>query len=129
MTVFAPKKFSILIVAGEYYENVRYIDLENYGDIIKKLRVNMGLTQKEVAEDLGVTPGYICNVENGRTAMSLKVLMYYAKLMNLSLDSLVGMLEPSYKTTALDREAMELIAKLDDEGKKKVIDTLKIWVK
>ena len=44
---------------------------ENYGALVKSLRQKMGLTQNQVAESLGVTPGYISNVENNRTAMSL----------------------------------------------------------
>ncbi len=61
---------------------------ENYGTHIKHIRQKMGLTQNQVAEALGVTPGYISNVENNRTAMSLRILTYYAKLCGCSLDSL-----------------------------------------
>ncbi len=100
---------------------------ENYGAKIKKLRIEMGLTQNEVAKALNVTPGYICNVENGRTAMSLRVLIYYAKLMNITLDSLVGTLEPTYEATSLERELMQEISKLDDSAKKKLLKTLKVW--
>ena len=60
-----------------------------YGEQIKELRLKMGMTQNDVAQALDVTPGYICNVENGRTAMSLRILIYYAKPMNISLDPLV----------------------------------------
>ena len=56
---------------------------ENYGTHIKHIRQKMGLTQNQVAEALGVTPGYISNVENNRTAMSLRILTYYAKLCGL----------------------------------------------
>lgn len=58
---------------------------ENYGTHIKHIRQKMGLTQNQVAEALGVTPGYISNVENNRTAMSLRILTYYAKLCGCSL--------------------------------------------
>lgn len=61
---------------------------ENYGALVKKLRIDNNLTQNQVAESLGVTPGYISNVENGRTAMSLRMLTYYARLVGCSLDSL-----------------------------------------
>ena len=37
---------------------------ENYGTLVKNLRIKNGLTQNQVAESLGVTPGYISNVEN-----------------------------------------------------------------
>ncbi|MBQ0000499.1 MAG: helix-turn-helix transcriptional regulator [Clostridiales bacterium] len=100
---------------------------EDYGAKIKKLRIDMGLTQNEVAKELDVTPGYICNVENGRTAMSLRVLIYYAKLMNISLDSLVGTLDESYESTSLDRELMNEVARMDNADKKKLLQTLKIW--
>ena len=40
------------------------MEAENYGTLVKNLRIKNGLTQNQVAEALGVTPGYICNVEN-----------------------------------------------------------------
>lgn len=99
----------------------------NYGTIIKNLRMKLGLTQNEVAEKLNVTPGYISNVENNRTAMSLHVLIYYARLTGLSLDSLIGQVEPEYEATALDNELMEHIRKMDSLTKTKLLSTLKIW--
>ena len=102
-------------------------EFDNLGAQIKELRIQMKLTQAEVAQALNVTPGYISNVENNRTAMSLRILMYYAKLMNISLDSLIGRVEPEYRKTALDNELLELISKMDDKEKSKLIKTLKIW--
>ena len=100
---------------------------EDYGNQIKEYRISLGLTQSQVATEMNVTPGYISNVENGRTAMSLRVLTYYAKLMNISLDSLVGNLEPEYRAPALNRELTEEISKLSEANKKKLLETLKIW--
>lgn len=101
---------------------------ETYGARIKDLRIQMGLTQNQVAEALNVTPGYISNVENNRTAMSLRVLIYYAKLTGLSLDSLVGQLEPEYQASALDNELLNKISKLDTEQKIKLLKTLELWL-
>ena len=101
---------------------------ENLGSRVKKLRQEMNLTQAEVADALHVTPGYISNVENNRTAMSLRILIYYAKLMNTTLDSLVGSLEPAYKENALDNEVMHLVAQMNDLEKQKLINTLRIWI-
>lgn len=100
---------------------------DNYGTLIKELRIKNGLTQNQVAESLGVTPGYISNVENNRTAMSLRILTYYARLIGCSLDSLVGELEPEYSETALDRELYQAITRLDSETKKKLLRMLEIW--
>lgn len=105
------------------------MDGENYGTLIKELRIQNGLTQNQVAESLGVTPGYISNVENNRTAMSLRILTYYARLVGCSLDSLVGELEPDYSETALDRELYHAIIKLDVQTKEKLLKTLELWEK
>lgn len=104
------------------------MEKENYGALVKDLRIQNGLTQNQVAESLGVTPGYISNVENNRTAMSLRMLMYYARLVGCSLDSLVGELEPEYTETALDRELYQAITKLDTETKEKLLKTIEIWM-
>ena len=100
---------------------------DNYGEQIKSYRVKLGLTQLQVANELDVTPGYISNVENGRTAMSLRLLTFYAKLMHVSLDSLVGNLEPTYKGNALDNALLEEISKMDDATKEKLLQTIKLW--
>jgi len=102
---------------------------EDYGTLVKNLRTKTGLTQNQVAEALGVTPGYISNVENNRTAMSLRILTYYARLTGRSLDSLVGELEPEYSETALDRELYDTIINLDFETKKRLLTTIELWTK
>ena len=100
---------------------------ENYGEQIKTYRIKLGLTQSQVAAELEVTPGYISNVENGRTAMPLRFLIYYAKLMGITLDELVGNLEPDYKENALDNALMKEIKKLSRKEKEKLLKTIKIW--
>ena len=102
---------------------------DNYGALVKSLRQKMGLTQNQVAESLGVTPGYISNVENNRTAMSLRILTYYARLIGCSLDALVGELDSEYSETALDRKLYQTILKLDIDTKEKLLKTLEIWTK
>ena len=102
---------------------------ENYGALVKSLRQKMGLTQNQVAESLGVTPGYISNVENNRTAMSLRILTYYSRLIGCSLDALVGELDSEYSETALDRKLYQTILKLDIDTKEKLLKTLEIWTK
>lgn len=100
---------------------------EYLGQRVKELRLSMGLTQNQVAEALVVTPGYISNVENGRTAMSLRILTYYAQLTHVTLDSLVGDMDPEYHDTAQDNELARLTRKMKPEDKERLIKTLKIW--
>ena len=100
---------------------------DNYGEQIKSYRIKLGLTQNQVAAEMDVTPGYISNVENGRTAMSLRFLIYYAKLIGVTLDELVGNLEPEYTSNALENALMAEISKMDDAKKEKLLKTIKIW--
>ena len=88
------------------------IDYENLGSRMKELRIKMKLTQAEVAKALNVTPGYISNVENNRTAMSLRILIYYARLLNI----------------ALDRELSEQVHKMSIPEKQKLLKTMKVWM-
>ena len=104
------------------------IDYENLGTRMKELRIKMKLTQAEVAKALNVTPGYISNVENNRTAMSLRILMYYARLLNISLDSLIGRIDSEYRETALDREISEMVHKMEIPEKQKLLKTIKVWM-
>lgn len=94
---------------------------------IRQIRIDNQLTQEQVARALDATPGYICNVENGRTAMSLRMLVYFAKLTNTTLDSLVGSMDSSYTATAIDNEIMGLLADMTDSEKLKLINTIRIW--
>lgn len=102
---------------------------ETYGEHIKDLRIKMGMTQNQVAEALNVTPGYISNVENNRTAMSLRILTYYAKLTGKTIDELVGQLEPEYRSAALDNALIEQIHKMDETTKLKLLKTIELWNK
>lgn len=94
---------------------------------IRQIRIDNQLTQEQVARALDATPGYICNVENGRTAMSLRMLVYFAKLTNTTLDSLVGSMDDTYTATAIDNEIMGLLANFTDKEKLNLINTIKIW--
>ena len=102
---------------------------DNYGELIKSYRINLGLTQGKVATELNVTPGYISNVENGHTAMSLRILIYYAKLMGITLDELVGNLEPDYKPNAIDNALISELKKLSPSEKEKLLETIRLWKK
>ena len=101
----------------------------NLGKKVKELRIENGLTQNQVAKALDVTPGYISNVENNRSAMTLRLLMYYAELTHVSLDALIGSIDSEYESTALDYENHDLVRRMTDEDKRKLVKTLKIWVR
>lgn len=103
------------------------VDVDRLGAKVKKIRLEMGLTQNQVAQALHVTPGFICNVENNRTAMSLRVLIFYAHLTGRTLDSIIGLVDSDYEATALDNEILSEIGKLPEDRKKKLLETIRLW--
>ena len=121
------KKSSAKASQAEEIVSTDNVEVDKLGPKVKKIRLEMGLTQNEVAKALHVTPGFICNVENNRTAMSLRVLIYYAKLTGRTLDSIIGLVSSDYEKTALDNEITAEISKFSDEEKAKLLKTLKIW--
>ena len=93
---------------------------------VRQLRIDHNLTQAQVAKELNVTPGFISNVEKGRAAMSLRLLIYYARLTGTTLDMLVGDMVPEYKDEALDHALLEAVRGLSDDQKEKLVKILKI---
>ena len=93
---------------------------------VKQLRIANNLTQSDVARELNVSPGFISNVENGRTAMSLRLLIYYAKMTGTTLDMLVGDMIPEYREDALDHAIMEAVKDLTSTQKEKMLRILEI---
>ncbi|WP_454962467.1 helix-turn-helix domain-containing protein [Eggerthia catenaformis] len=100
---------------------------ENFGQRIKQLRLDKGFTQQEVATELGVTPGYISNVENNRTAMSIQTMVLFAKMIDITLDYLVGIADSKYTDTAVNHELNIELSKLSKKDKEKLLKTIKIW--
>lgn len=99
---------------------------KDLGKKVKELRIANHLTQDQVAKALGVTPGYISNVENNRSLMTLRMLTYYAQLTGMSLDYLAGTIDEDYKETSLDRELLYLIRNFSPEKKEKLIKLVQL---
>lgn len=62
----------------------------NLGENVKKLRMEMGVTQKEMAESLFFTPQLISSIENGWRVPSLNVAMAIADYFGISVEELTG---------------------------------------
>jgi len=99
--------------------------MPNLADRSREIRTQLGLSQNDVAKALHVTRGFISNVENGRVNMSMRLMVYYARLMHVSLDEIVGLTDKQYLSTALDHEIMEEISQLSLEEKNDLLNQLK----
>ena len=57
---------------------------------LKMVRKSSGLTQKQIAEKLGVVESCYANWEQGRTEPSIASLRILCKIFNVSLDELIN---------------------------------------
>ena len=99
------------------------------GDIIKKARLKMNLSQEQLGEMLGVTKVSVCGYETGTRTPTLEIFQKLIRVLNLSADQLLNMNtnivsdnEESYgfKVTEEELEIIKQIRKNPDLYKKVV---------
>ena len=63
---------------------------DHMGDIVRRLRSKLGLTQEELAHELGITVGTVNRWENGRfrpSKLARSTILEFAKKHGVSLES------------------------------------------
>ena len=93
----------------------------NIGSVIKKYRKEIGITQEEMANRLGVTTPAVNKWENGNSNPDIELLAPIARLLHISLDTLL-----SFRETLSGVEIEEMIRKMDkmfsEEGYEKTYE-------
>ncbi len=102
------------------------IDYSKVGLKMKKLRKEKGITQDYIANDLGTTIAFVSNIENNRTKMNLRVLIYYANLLDVSIDYLLSPTAEMNEDDVLNKEVLRLISNCSVEDKERIIKIIKI---
>lgn len=84
------------------------IDISSLGQRLKEARKNCGLTQQQVADQLGIQRTAVVNIESGGRALSTLELTKLARLYGCSISELLS--EPS-----ADEDIFVVLHRLDDE--------------
>ncbi len=103
------------------------LDFKKLGLELKRLRTERAYTQEEIAKGLGCTVAFVSNLENNRAKLNLRVLIYYAKLCNVSVDSILSAGEKDPTTSIsqqLDAELMHTFHQFPEEEQQKILKTL-----
>jgi transcriptional regulator with XRE-family HTH domain len=66
------------------------MDIRGIGDRIRRLRLQQGLTQRDLADAVNVTSAFICDVEFNRGVPSVKRLCAIAEALHTTVSYLVG---------------------------------------
>lgn len=69
-------------------ESADEVAMSNLGPRLRDVRMNSGLSLREVARQLGVSPSFISQMENGKSQPSVATLYSMAQLLGVSIDEL-----------------------------------------
>lgn len=113
-------------------------------DILKELRIDRNLTQKQLSEMLDLSKNTVCEYEKGRAEPSIETLLKLSAIFGVSVDYLLGREDdfgnitvtslpssdssassPNASLTPEERELLELYKKLPGTRKKTVLDTIR----
>ncbi|HBI59720.1 MAG TPA: XRE family transcriptional regulator [Lachnospiraceae bacterium] len=87
----------------------------NMGEKLKSLRIEKKLTQKQVADRIGLAISAISSYESGTRYPSYDVLVKLAHIFHVSTDYLLGMTDKrNIDVTGLSDNEIELVSQLVD---------------
>lgn len=91
-------------------------NMESVPTKIRALRKELGLTQKELAEKVGVHPAQLARYELGLSTPSIGVLIRLAKYCEVSIDYIVFGIdkEVAKRSRIQDRELLDLTRRIDN---------------
>ena len=93
----------------------------NIGEVIRKYRKEAGLTQEEMANRLGVTTPAVNKWENGNSKPDIELLAPIARLLHISLDTLMSFHE-ELSPSEIGEIVREIDNMFDTEGFEKVFE-------
>lgn len=62
---------------------------QKFGDNMKKIRLEKGMSQGDICRELCLDRAYISNVENGKQNLTLSTMEKVAKVLGVSVDQLL----------------------------------------
>lgn len=88
----------------------------NMGNKLKSLRLEKKLTQKQVADRIGLAVSAVSSYESGSRYPSYDVLVKLARIFHVSTDYLLGMTDKrNLDVTGLYDDEIELVSQLVDK--------------
>ncbi|MFP3153433.1 helix-turn-helix domain-containing protein [Lachnospiraceae bacterium ZAX-1] len=109
---------------------MKSLDFKKIGNKIKERRLSQKLTQDCLAEQLGVNPSHVSNIECGRAHPSLTALVHIAVILECSVDYFLSA-EYSYhiskeKVQSCDDKILEMLSGYELEKKERIIKMLEL---
>ena len=101
------------------------VDYRLIGERIKKTRKLNGITQDVLAEKLGVSIGYVSQVERGITKISLDLLGAISSILDCDIAGLITE-SATNSSEYMESELLGEIRKLDGKKKKYILEIIRL---
>ena len=88
--------------------------MNDFGENLRELRSSAGLTQKELANKLEISPSAVGMYEHGRRKPDYEMLIKVGRLFSVSIDSLVGNTDVSNEATDIIKEMQSRILNVNN---------------
>ncbi|MDA2919730.1 helix-turn-helix transcriptional regulator [Desulfobacterota bacterium AH_259_B03_O07] len=98
---------------------------------IHRIRKELGATQKEFAEKIGVTGNYISEIEAKKKIPSVPVLLAIEHVFGVTKEWLLSgkgekYVQENFPITSKEEEIIKALREMPDKGKKVVIDLIEL---
>lgn len=94
---------------------------KNISTNITKYREQAGLSQKELAQQLGITPSRISNWEQGANCPTIDILFEVCKALHVSINDIYGVYPDSEMLLSyMEQQHIHKYRSLDDHGRETV---------
>ena len=99
------------VMVKKYKQKIPTIDLEEetIGQRLSRLRKERGLTQIELAHQMGLVQALISDYERGRLRLHDEIIIKFAKALNVNSDEILG-IDQSEKTQ--DKPSLRLVRRM-----------------
>lgn len=88
----------------------------NFGERLKKLRIENKMTQKHLADRVGLAISAISSYESGNRFPTYDVMIMFARIFHVSTDYLLGMDDiRKIDISGLDEDSVEIVVRLVDK--------------
>ena len=68
-------------------ESGKDLNYKQVGERIKRLRIQKGISQTELAQEIGISQTHMSNIENGNAGISLWTAVKISRVLECSIDS------------------------------------------
>lgn len=104
------------------------IDFSNVGKRIQTTRIEKKISQREMADFLGISLNYISKLENGKTKIDLKIFIKICNFLNISIYDVLN--ENSDNIIRyMDKDLYDLIIKCNLEKQRLIYNMVKLLIK